>query len=145
MNNHLNVFVYGSLREGFFNYDKYLKGKVVSITPAKIENKIVYHMPYKGYPAILDGNGTVYGEVMEINPDIYNETMTAMDKMEGFISDNNPENEYEKLVLEVEHLDTNKKENCYVYFYNKDIDSKFNSKSILISHGDWVKHMRENN
>ena len=145
MSNHLNVFVYGSLREGFFNYDKYLKGKVVSITPAKIENKIVYHMPYKGYPAILDGNGTVYGEVMEINPDIYNETMTAMDKMEGFISDNNPENEYEKLVLEVEHLDTNKKENCYVYFYNKDIDSKFNSESILISHGDWVKHMRENN
>ena len=25
----INLFVYGSLREGFFNYDKYLAGKVV--------------------------------------------------------------------------------------------------------------------
>ena len=25
----INLFVYGSLRDGFFNYDKYLKGKVI--------------------------------------------------------------------------------------------------------------------
>ena len=144
MNNNLNVFVYGSLREGFFNYDKYLKGKVVSITPAKIENKIVYHMPYKGYPAILNGTGTVYGEIMVIKPEIYDETMIAMDKMEGFISENNPENEYEKVVLEVEHLDNHKKENCYLYFYNPAIDPKFNNEAVLVEHGDWVKHMTEN-
>ncbi|MEO2683312.1 gamma-glutamylcyclotransferase, partial [Clostridium butyricum] len=38
MNKKINVFVYGSLREGFFNYDKYLKGKVISIKPGKIHN-----------------------------------------------------------------------------------------------------------
>ena len=140
-----NVFVYGSLREGFFNYDKYLKGKVNSIRPAKIENKIVYHMPYKGYPAILEtkDSSVVYGEIMEIKPEIYHETMKAMDEMEGFISENNPENEYDKKLLEVEDLKTGIKEKCYVYFYNKKIDDKFDSEAEFINHGDWVKHMTD--
>ena len=48
MKKNINIFVYGSLRENFFNYNKYLKGKVVSIRPAKIKNMHLYHMPYKG-------------------------------------------------------------------------------------------------
>ena len=144
MNKNINVFVYGSLREGFFNYDKYLKGKVNSIKPAKINNMTVYHMPYKGYPAIMKGEGTVYGEIMEIKPEMYDETMSAMDEMEGFIRENNPQNEYEKTILEVEHLDDGKTEKCYVYFYNKDIDPKFEDQSVFVTHGDWVKHMNDN-
>lgn len=144
MNKNINVFVYGSLREGFFNYDKYLKGKVISITPAKIENMIVYHMPYKGYPALLKGEGTVYGEIMEIKPEIYTETMKAMDEMEGFISENNPKNEYDKMIFEVENLKDGKKEKCYVYFYNRNIDNDFDDKAVFVTHGDWVKHMQDN-
>ncbi|WP_428817167.1 gamma-glutamylcyclotransferase family protein [Clostridium butyricum] len=143
MNKKINVFVYGSLRESFFNYDKYLKGKVISIKPGKIHNMVLYHMPYKGYPALLKGTGTVYGEIMEINPEIYDETMKAMDEMEGFISENNPQNEYEKKLLKVEHLDDKKTEQCYVYFYNKHIDPDFSNKAVLIPHGDWVNHMCE--
>ena len=40
----INLFVYGSLRENFFNYDKYLKGKVEKIFPAKLEDMKLYHM-----------------------------------------------------------------------------------------------------
>lgn len=143
MKKNINVFVYGSLREGFFNYDKYLKGKVNSIKPAKIHNVLLYHMPYKGYPAIMHGKGTVYGEIMEITPEIYDITMKAMDEMEGFISENNPKNEYDKILMEIENLDSDSTEKCYVYFYNKDIDPKFNDESVFVSHGDWVKHMTD--
>ena len=52
-----------------------------------------------------------------------------MDKMEGFISENNPKNEYHKTLLEVEHLEDGLKEKCYVYFYNKDIDDKFKNEA----------------
>ena len=38
---------------------------------------------------------------MVINEEEYDETVRAMDEMEGFISENNPENEYHKVVLEV--------------------------------------------
>ena len=60
----INLFVYGSLREGFFNYDKYLAGKVVEKKDASLENMRLYHMPYKGYPAITPGNDKVLGEII---------------------------------------------------------------------------------
>ena len=66
MNKKLKIFVYGSLREGFFNYDLYLKGKIKSIRPAIIEGYDLYHMPYKGYPAIFSGKQTIIGEVVEL-------------------------------------------------------------------------------
>ena len=30
------------------------------------------------------------------------------------------------------------------YFYNKDIDPKFEDQSVFVTHGDWVKHMNDN-
>jgi len=139
----INLFVYGSLREGFFNYDKYLDGKVIEKKDAKLENMKLYHMPYKGYPAITFGKDTVLGEIMVLNEDDYETTMSAMDEMEGFISEGNPENEYHKVILEVENLHTNEKENCFVYFYNKDKDPLFDSNSIYVPHGDWKEHMHQ--
>ena len=137
----INIFVYGSLREGFFNYNKYLEGKVSNKKEAKLENMKLHHMPYKGYPAITHGNDTILGEIMVINEDDYEETVKAMDEMEGFISENNPDNEYHKVILDVEDITTNTKEKCFVYFYNKDKDKEFDSKSIYTSNGDWKKYM----
>ena len=57
----INIFVYGSLREGFFNYDKYLSGKISKKMNAKLNNVELYHMPYKGYPAIINGQDSILG------------------------------------------------------------------------------------
>ena len=134
-----NLFVYGSLIEGFFNYDKYLKGKVISNTPAVIHNMELYHLPHKGYPAILVGKEDVYGEIIEVRN--YEDTVKAIDDMENFISEENPANEYHKRLLEVEHLESGKKEMCYVYFYNKDIDTIFDTEAIHIPEGSWKDFM----
>ena len=137
----INLFVYGSLREGFFNYNKYLANRVVEKKEAKLENMKLYHMPYKGYPAITFGEDVVRGEIMVLREDCYEDTMKAMDAMEGFIGDENPDNEYHKVILEVEDLHTTKKEKCFIYFYNKDKDLLFDSNAIYIPHGDWKEHM----
>ena len=137
----INLFVYGSLRQGFFNYEKYLEGKVVKKYEAKLENMKLFHMPYKGYPAITKGEDIVFGEIMIINENDYDETIKAMDEMEGFISENNPENEYHKVILEVENISTKEKEKCFVYCYNKDKDIVFEEKSIYIPSGDWKNYM----
>ena len=117
----INIFVYGSLREGFFNYDKYLSGKISKKMNAKLNNVELYHMPYKGYPAIINGQDSILGEIMVINEADYDSTLEAMDAMEGFLGEGNPENEYHKMIFEVENLESNEIESCYVYFYNKDI------------------------
>ena len=140
----INLFVYGSLREGFFNYDKYLLGKVSKNIDAKLTNMRLYHMPYKGYPAITHGEDEVFGEIIVIDEGQYEDTMKAMDEMEGFISENNPENEYHKVILEVENLETNEKEKCFVYFYNKDKDIDFEDKAEHIPSGDWKSYMLNN-
>ena len=137
----INFFVYGSLREGFFNYDKYLAGKVLKKMDAKLNNMKLYHMPYKGYPAITPGDNVILGEIMVISEDVYEETMKAMDEMEGFISENNPENEYHKIILEVENLETKEKEKCFVYFYNKDKDVNFIKQAEYVPNGDWKSYM----
>ena len=58
-----------------------------------------------------------------------------------FATENNPNNEYHKILLEVNHLNSNKKEKCYTYFYNADIDKDFNEKAVFISDGDWKNYM----
>jgi gamma-glutamylcyclotransferase (GGCT)/AIG2-like uncharacterized protein YtfP len=138
MSKNINIFVYGSLREGFFNYDIYLKYKVISNKIGKIKNVDLYHMPYKGYPAIIPGNGEVIGEVIEVS-DYYN-VIDPIDKMEGFISEGNPNNEYNKTQIEIE-LEDGTTEMCYVYYYNKDRDNLFEKKAIFISNCDWKKYM----
>lgn len=137
----INLFVYGSLREGFFNYNKYLDGKVIEKMEAKLENMKLYHLPYKGYPALTYGEDTVFGEIMVLSEEHYEDTMNAIDNMEGFISEKNPENEYHRVILEVENLHTNQKEKCFAYFYNKDQDQFFDSKAIYLPHGDWKEYM----
>ncbi|NLL30475.1 MAG: gamma-glutamylcyclotransferase [Clostridiales bacterium] len=138
MSKNIKIFTYGSLREGFFNYNSYLSGKVISTRIGKLKNADLYHMPYKGYPAILPGTGEVIGEVMEIKD--YENVMKAIDKMEGFISEGNPNNEYNKKLLEVEFEDGTK-EKCYVYCYNKANDDRFEKEAILISGHDWKEYM----
>lgn len=142
MKKNTNIFVYGSLRQGFFNYDIYLKGKVLSSRPAILRGMNLYHMPYKGYPAIVPGDDILIGEVLEV--DDYNNTISAIDDMEGFLSENNPKNEYHKQLHEVE-FENGEKEYCYLYFYNKDIDNKFNKEAIYIPDGDWAKYMLSKN
>ena len=97
------------MREGFFNYNKYLDGKVIEKKDAKLENMKLYHLPYKGYPDLTFGEDIVFGEIMVLSEEHYEDTMKAMDKMEGFVSEENLESEYHKVILEVEILHTNEK------------------------------------
>lgn len=137
----INLFAYGSLREGFFNYNKYLDGKVIEKKDAKLEGMKLHHLPYKGYPALTFGEDTVYGEIMVLRAEHYEDTMNAMDKLEGFISEHNPDNEYHKVILEVENLHTNEKEKCFVYLYNQDHDPLFDNSAIYLPHGNWKEYM----
>ena len=137
----VNLFVYGSLREGFFNYNKYLDGKVIEKKDAKLENMKLYHLPYKGYPALTYGKDTVYGEIMVLDPAHYEDTLKAMDQLEGFIAKDNPDNEYHRVILEVEDTHTKEKEKCFVYFYNQAHDPLFDNSAIYLPHGNWKEHM----
>lgn len=131
------IFVYGSLRTGFFNYHKYLLGKVSDTKVGKVKGKL-YHMPHKGYPALINGNDDVFGEVMTLRD--FEAVMTPMDKMENYYGINDNRNEYNRVIMDVELLNGTI-ESCYVYYYAMNDKEIFEGNSIYVENGDWKSYM----
>ncbi|WP_034850096.1 gamma-glutamylcyclotransferase family protein [Clostridium hydrogeniformans] len=138
------LFVYGSLRDGFFNFDKYLKDEIISRKLGKIKGTL-YHMPNKGYPAVLNGDEEIIGEVIEVKN--WDKNLKALDDMEGYISEGNKDNEYNRELLDIEIIDNNKGEKvkAFSYLYNMNDKEEFEKHSVYIPHGDWKKFMLEEN
>lgn len=72
---HRNVFVYGTLMKGEAN-EHYLEGSV-NLAPATIKGYDMYDVGW--YPAIVDGNGLVIGELYRVPL----KDMPSIDRLEG--------------------------------------------------------------
>ena len=133
------IFVYGSLRESFFNYEKYLKGKVLNrISESFISGKL-FHLLEKGYPAVIPGEDIVFGEVFDVIDD--GKVLEAVHDMEGFISPVNPDNLY-KLEMMVVTFSDGSNEVLPVYVYNSTEDEIVHEDSgVYIPEGDWKSFM----
>lgn len=131
------VFVYGSLMEGFFNSEKALVGKVKKRIKAKTKGKL-YHLANKGYPAMIDGEDIIYGELLVI--DDLDALFPALNKIEKYFGENDPNNEYHRVVIEVETEDGDK-ELAYVYKYNDDNVENQKDEKIYIPNGSWREYM----
>ncbi|NLX69287.1 MAG: gamma-glutamylcyclotransferase [Clostridiales bacterium] len=130
---HLNrVFVYGTLMKDFWNYDKYLKGRISRITPG-ITYGLLYHLP-EGYPALLAGTEAIKGEVIE---PVDENLIKDLDRLEGYV-EGRSNNLYKREVKTVLTQD-GEKINCWVYIYADERYAKENG--ILIPDGDWRKFM----
>lgn len=108
------IFVYGTLRKGMYNYDRYLKDKQSLREYGYIKGKL---MSLKGrkYPAfLLEGDDMVLGEIHEVD----DEFIKVLDVLESYFGENNSNNEYNKIVCDI--YDDNKTiiEQIPVYVYN---------------------------
>lgn len=135
-------FVYGTLLEGFINYEKYLKGKIIIREYARTKGEL-YHLVDCGYPAMVDGSDYVYGELIDFED--YANTVKEIDEMEHYFGKNNANNEYNRLEIEVEPLEGGKHETAYAYIYNLKNVEELRSKDIYIKDGDWKKFCSEHN
>ncbi|MGB6127749.1 MAG: gamma-glutamylcyclotransferase family protein [Psychrilyobacter sp.] len=137
------IFVYGSLKEGFYNYNKFLKNKTINKISGVYILGELFHLPNKGYPAAISGEETIIGEVLDILDD--GKIFDEIHRMEGFISYKNPNNEYNLEMKEV-IFPNNKKELLPVYIYNstkKEIID--NDLGVCILSGDWSIYMSNKN
>lgn len=96
----LRVFVYGTLKPGEANYD-YLQGKTFSVCDA-LTRGYLYHLPTLGYPALIPGEGTVYGCLLHF---MDTEVLAHLDVLEGYAPDRPlAENQYQRQQLAVYSL-----------------------------------------
>jgi gamma-glutamylcyclotransferase (GGCT)/AIG2-like uncharacterized protein YtfP len=129
-------FVYGTLLKGYINYERYLHGKIIKIQPARTKGEL-YHLIEFGYPAMVEGNDYVYGELIEFED--YTNTVRNIDKMEHYYDEENPNNEYNRMEIEVELLEDGSKELAYAYIYNLKSAEQLKREDIYIKNGNWKK------
>jgi gamma-glutamylcyclotransferase (GGCT)/AIG2-like uncharacterized protein YtfP len=90
------VFVYGTLKPGEVNYQRYCQGKVIH-AQAAIARGQLYDLPL-GYPAMILGEGWVKGFVLTFdNPEI----LDILDELEAYSPHRPPTaNEYQRCQIE---------------------------------------------
>ncbi|WP_236738930.1 gamma-glutamylcyclotransferase family protein [Chroogloeocystis siderophila] len=108
----VDVFVYGTLKPGETNYQRYCADKVLTVKPAIAFGQL-YHLPF-GYPAMTAGENRVQGFVLSFADA---EILTHLDLLEDY----NPhrpikENEYYRQQIDTYNLDLTFLTSAWAYF-----------------------------
>ena len=105
------VFVYGTLKPGEYNYQKYCQGKTIAEIPAYTIGELYHLAP--GYPAMTEGNRQVEGYLLSFaNKDI----LQSLDILEGYSERNAPElNDYNRELITVYSLSDEPLGEAWVY------------------------------
>ena len=75
------IFVYGSLKEGFWSHDRYIKENNGEYKGTHITKPDYTMISFGRFPGVyLGGDTAIYGEVYEINGD----TIRDIDQLEGY-------------------------------------------------------------
>ncbi len=136
------IAVYGSLCQGFFNFNKYLQGRIAQVAQGRIKGRL-YHMPLRGYPALLPGEDDVYCEIMGLQGDTA-QIIKDLDELENATQHLHPYNEYHRCNMPVVNLETGKILSLPVYMFNMQHPRAKVEPMVYIAHGNWPKYMREN-
>lgn len=130
------MFVYGTLRVGMRNYEKYYK-EYDSFRSYGYVKGDLHTINGKDYPALTEGDRMILGEIHEVPDQVQEE----VDLMEGFFGEGNPENEYDKLVSVIYDADGKEIDRLPVYFYNLRNPANSSILGDLILCNDYVGYI----
>lgn len=129
------IFVYGTLMKDFRNYNKYLKNHVLKIEKGYVKGKL-YHMPYLDFPALIDGDEIIQGEVLTI--DDIKTILPLVDEMEGY---KGCEDDMYKRIPQIVTLEDGSTIELDVYkYYAVENDERFATEAIYLPNGNWREY-----
>lgn len=127
----VDVFVYGTLKPGEANYQRYCAGKVLSVQRAITYGQL-YALPF-GYPAMIAGDRLVYGFLLTFaNADI----LAALDRLEGYDS-YQPATENEYIRQRIETYTSNLKPLAAAWIYLMTLQQVKAASGLLLPDGWW--------
>ncbi len=132
------MFVYGTLRTGMYNYEKYYKEHDSFRGYGYVKGQL-HTIRGKVYPALTEGESMILGEIHEVPDKVQDE----VDLMEGFLGEGRLENEYDKIVSIIYDAGGEAIDRLPVYFYN--LRNPENSRLLgdVIRCNDYVKYLQE--
>jgi gamma-glutamylcyclotransferase (GGCT)/AIG2-like uncharacterized protein YtfP len=111
----LHIFVYGTLKPGAANFDRYCGSKVITSHRAYIDGEL-YHFPSLGYPGAIYGFGQVHGFVLSFDD---RSVLLELDKLEDYDPQRQPaENDYTRELVTTYTLDRTPSISAWAYFMN---------------------------
>ena len=127
----VNVFVYGTLKPGEYNYQLYCTGKVVEEKSA-IAQGLLFLLPF-GYPAMTPGNSFVKGFVLSFST---YEILHQLDWLEDY-DPQRPvaQNEYYRQQIKV--YDTAKEPLGTAWTYLMTLEQVKAYQGVLLPNGWW--------
>lgn len=141
---HLPFFVYGTLRPGGVSYQLYLAGRTSAETRAVLRGAALFSpgpFPFlTTVPELAAPTDVVRGDLIAVRPTVYLETLSALDRLEGFVA-GRATNLYERVALEVETANGSQRAWVYVAA-ERALRLIRQGRMSRIPGGDWLEHSR---
>ncbi|NJL11168.1 MAG: gamma-glutamylcyclotransferase [Calothrix sp. SM1_7_51] len=133
----LRVFVYGTLKPGEENYERYCGEKVTSATIAMTMGKLFDLTP--GYPGMTSGDSPVWGYFLEFAD---GEVLTLLDELEDYQpTRQKSENLYNRQELEIYDQQGLSLGKAWVYLMTQELVNQLGG--IHLPNGWWDKRAAE--
>ena len=128
----LPVFVYGTLRRGFANHDRFCFD-VLEVVPAWATGRL-YDLPY-GFPAMVPArDGRAIGELLTFPDPVA--ALRRLDQLEGFRLDG--PRHYDRIVVEAHPLASGEPVCAWCYVYQPDRLRAVGTGAFLVAGGNWA-------
>lgn len=131
----LHVFVYGTLKPGFHNYQRYCAGHTVQEQLALV-NGTLYGLPV-GYPGLTIGTNWIKGYLLSFPVELTEPILTDLDQLEGYSSAQPAHlNHYERRWTDVFTLDYQRLGQAWCYYMENETVQHMGG--ILLPEGEWL-------
>ncbi|GAA3371318.1 gamma-glutamylcyclotransferase [Streptomyces sannanensis] len=132
----LPFFVYGTLRPGERNHDLLLRGRVTGEEPATLAGAVLYEGP--GFPYALSAppGSVITGDLVTPRPGTYDETLTLLDRLEGYYGPGDPRNLYDRIARDVCRPDGSTAR-AWVYLTAEKAARELRAHGRVIPGGEW--------
>lgn len=128
------VFVYGTLRQGQQNYDL-LRNRTVTELHAHITDMQLYSVG--AFPMMVHGNGLVHGDLLELQPFLYDHLLRKLDHNEGYVPNHHDRSLYRRQLVVVHVNATNSTRMAWAYLGQA---NQIDRGCTHIESGDWVQY-----
>lgn len=127
----IDVFVYGTLKPGEFNYIRYCLGRTIREHPAIVRGEL-YSLSL-GYPAMTEGSQWVKGVILSFTDATL---LEDLDRLEDYQPNREPSlNQYQRRRLQTYTLDQKPLCEAWAYLMSPGVIRSFNG--VLIPDGNW--------
>ncbi|MET7294316.1 gamma-glutamylcyclotransferase family protein [Streptomyces griseoloalbus] len=131
----LPFFVYGTLRPGETNHDRFLHGRTLREEPGRLRGAVLYEGP--GYPYAVEETGSVVGgELVTALPEAYPGLLTELDRLEEY-APGDPRNLYERVAREVVRDADGTAVRAWVYVAAPAVAARLRARGKRIEGGEW--------